>query len=182
MKKSFVIFVIVCFVLTICVYSYLAYSSIFYPLSYEESIFNYSMQYDIKSEFIASVINAESGFNKNAVSKKGAIGLMQIMPQTAEWISSKMNINYDENMLFSEDYNINLGTYYISYLFSKFEDETVVLCAYNAGEGTVKNWLNNMSYSLDGKTLKIIPYKETNVYVQKVLKSVKIYKNKLSKV
>ena len=90
-----------------------------------------------------------------------------------------MNIEYKEEYLFEADYNIKLGTYYLAYLENKFEDTTVVLCAYNAGEGVVQGWLNNIQYSKDGKTIDVIPYSQTEAYTQKVLNSLKIYEKKL---
>ena len=79
------------------------------------------------------------------------------------------------------DYNIKLGTYYLAYLSNKFNDTTVVLCSYNAGEGVVKSWLNDTKYSKDGKTLDYIPYKQTQNYVQNVIQGLDIYAKKLSK-
>ena len=155
-----------------CVFEYL------YPMSYSQEIIYYANNYNMDSGLIASVINTESNFDKNAKSSKGAIGLMQIMPSTAEWVANKIGLEFDEKELYNVNYNIEIGTYYLSYLKSYFNDERLALCAYNAGIGNVKNWLNNKDYSLDGKTLKIIPYQETKNYLNKVYKNYHYYKNK----
>ena len=180
-KKLGIVFIICASVLVFGIYGYLAYNHFSYPLKYTESIYNYSMQYNIKPELIASVINAESSFKENSVSKKGAVGLMQLMPSTAQWLAEKLDMDFNNELLANPDYNINLGTYYLEYLFNKFEDTKVVLCAYNAGEGVVKSWLNNKNYSKDARTLENIPYSQTNYYVQKVMSNLDIYSKKLQK-
>ena len=155
-----------------CVFSY------FYPMSYSQEIVKYAELYNINSALVASVINTESGFNEHAKSIKGAIGLMQIMPTTAEWVSNIIGIDFDEKNLYQPEYNIEIGTYYLSYLKNCFDDEKLALCAYNAGQGNVKKWLNNKEYSSNGKTLDYIPYQETKNYLNKVYKNYHYYKNK----
>lgn len=178
-KKVGVISIILITILVIGIYLFLCLGYVLYPIKYKESIFNYSQEYNIDKELIASIINAESSFKTDAISKKGAIGLMQLMPSTAQWIADKLDIQYNDELLYNPDYNIHLGTYYLSYLKRKFNDTTVILCAYNAGEGVVKNWLNNTNYSKDGKTLHYIPYYQTRAYTKKVIDSLKIYAKKL---
>ena len=68
-----------------------------------------------------------------------------------------------------------MGCYYLKYLFDRFKNVNVVLCAYNAGEGNVRKWLKNKEYSLDGKTIKSIPFNETDKYVKKINKTYKKY-------
>ncbi|MBO5884200.1 MAG: lytic transglycosylase domain-containing protein [Clostridia bacterium] len=180
-KKLGIVFIIFASVVVVGIYGYLAYNHFVYPLKYTESIYNYSIRYNVKPELIASVINSESGFDANVVSQKGAVGLMQLMPTTAQWLAEKLDIDYNKELLSNPDYNINLGTYYLEYLSNKFKDTKVVLCAYNAGEGVVKSWLNNKKYSKDGKTLDSIPYNQTHYYVKKVMTNLDIYLKKLSK-
>lgn len=150
-----------------------------FPLKYQEQILKYSNQYELQPELVASVINAESGFNYDRVSTQGAIGLMQIIPSTGKYIANLMGEeNFSVEMLFDVETNINYGCYYLKYLFSKFDDETVCLSAYNAGEGVVRKWLKDQKYSLDGNTLKSVPYYETQNYVQKIEEGMRFYKNK----
>lgn len=151
------------------------YGTIF-PLKYEEEIAYASECYGVDPIYIASVINCESGFNKNAESNKGAKGLMQLMPSTAKYLAEKLNYgDYDLNDI---DDNINLGTYYLSILKDKFKDDDLMLCAYNAGPTNVLNWLNNKEYSKDGKTLQKIPFKETENYLKKCHKAINYYNHK----
>lgn len=148
-----------------------------YPLSYKTQIKNAATKYNIKSELVASIIKAESGFDQYAKSKKGALGLMQILPSTAKWICQYYNIDFqDENQLFDPQTNILIGCQYLVYLFEKFQNTDTALCAYNAGEGVVKNWLANTQYSEDNITLTKIPFKETENYLQKIHNNLKVYK------
>ena len=140
-----------------------------YPLEYEDLVLEYSKEYDLSPYLVCAVINVESSFDKNAVSNKGAKGLMQLMDSTAEFVSKKAKLTeYD---IFNEKDNINLGCYYLRYLLNKFDDEKLALIAYNAGEGTTREWLLNKEYSKDGKTLNKIPYKETENYIEKIYKN-----------
>lgn len=158
-------------------YSLGCFYAFFYPVKYYDEIKAYSSKYNIDPTLVASMINVESSYNENAISSKGARGLMQLMPTTAKWVSEKIGENYEDDYLFQNDYNIKIGCYYLSYLFEQFDgDKDLVVCAYNAGQGNVKNWLKNEEYSSDGKTLKKIPFSETKNYLIKVNKNYHYYK------
>ena len=150
---------------------------IFYPIKYEAQIVEYSQKYNINPCLVAAVIKTESNFNANAVSNKGAYGLMQIMPDTAMWIAENMELK-DFNMGNLEDtkINISMGCWYINNLSSEFNGNIdLVLAAYNGGRGNVQKWLNNKDYSINGKELDIIPFEETDKYVKKVRTNYNIY-------
>ena len=148
------------------------------PIKYYDTVDKYSKKYNVEKELVFAVINAESRFNKQALSNKGAIGLMQIMPETGKWLFEKLNKeNFYNNILYREEINIELGTYYLSHLLNKFKDEELALCAYNAGANNVYKWLNNSEYSSDGEIFKI-PFKETEKYLKKVTLFKKGYKFK----
>ena len=149
-----------------------------YPVFYREEIVTYATKYSVKPQIVISIIKAESGFRFDAKSSRGAIGLMQIMPQTAQFVCEKIGEEYLEEKLLQPEFNIMVGTYYFSYLNLKFKDLKTTLCAYNAGEGNVKKWLKNQNYSTDGKTLSAVPFKETETYTKKVLKNLVVYKIK----
>lgn len=149
-----------------------------YPVRFKEIIRSESLNYDISQALIYSIINTESGFRPTASSVAGAVGLMQIMPSTANWIAGQLNEeNYEPDQLLLAETNIRFGSYYLSYLFTKFSNENTVICAYNAGETTVRSWLNNPEYSGDGITLSNIPYRETAYYLTKVLRNKSVYTN-----
>lgn len=147
--------------------------NILFPLKYKNLIEKYAGQENLSASFVASIIKAESNFNADAVSNKGAVGLMQLMPKTAKWIYENNGGNeFKEAMLLDPETNIYIGTKYLAYLFSKHQDEVTVLACYNAGEGAVSNWLNG------GEALEKtqIEYGETRNYVSKVQNYQKIYK------
>ena len=152
-----------------------------YPLKYENIVKIYSKEYNLRESLIFAVIKVESNFRKDAVSKAGAIGLMQIMKETFNWLKQKENIenkdiviNYKN--LFDIRTNIKFGAYFLDYLICKYKDEKVALYAYNAGTGNVDKWLKDKSYSKDGKSLFRVPFKETEEYIKKVVKTEKMYK------
>ncbi len=129
----------------------------------------------VEEELAYAVMKAESGFEEDAKSKAGAVGLMQLMPATAEFICELTDIPFEPQRLTDGEYNAVLGCAYLQYLFGRFECEQTALCAYNAGEGTVAEWLQNTDYSSDGKHLEKIPYAETAEYVKKIARYKKFY-------
>lgn len=141
-----------------------------YPQKYMDEIAHYSQE----SSLILALIRVESGFRPLAISEKGALGLMQILPETAEYVCALYG--YEQGDLLDPAYNIKIGVSYLGYLRSKFENYKTALAAYNAGEGTVRRWLSDPDYSNDGKTLQNIPYAETERYVKKIEIQHKIYK------
>ncbi|MGV8148231.1 MAG: lytic transglycosylase domain-containing protein [Alkaliphilus sp.] len=149
-----------------------------YPIHYYDLIIEYSEKYNLDPYLVASIIRNESGFDSDAVSVKGASGLMQIMPLTGKWVAERLKIsNFTEEMLFDPRINISIGTWYLNFLNNKFDrDFKLVISAYNAGNGNVRSWLANPEYSLDGITLNIIPFPETKTYFKRVSRDYKIYK------
>lgn len=157
-----------------------AFYQIRYPVKYKETIIKYADTYAINRQLVASLINEESSFNENAVSKVGAMGLMQITPSTGEYIAQKLGVeDYKTEDLFDVETNIKFGCYYLNYLREKFVDERVYLSAYNAGETTVSLWLNNKDISSDGVTLDKIPYNVTEHYTNRILNGMKHYSGRI---
>lgn len=153
---------------------YVAFS---YPLKYKNLVNRYSQEHNIDQAMIFSIIRAESSFDPEAVSRAGAIGLMQLMPATALMLANQLDIqDFTTDMLYQPEINIRLGTLYYSQMLKKFENRETALAAYNAGEGNVASWLQNPEYSKDGKSLDHIPFKETSNYIKKINKNYKIYK------
>ncbi len=152
----------------------------FYPVKYYDIVEKYSQEYSVPPEIILGVMRAESSFVADAVSYKGAVGLMQLMPSTYEWLCTKTGDTANESFLYDPNVNIKYGTYYLSYLYSRFGVWETVYAAYNAGDNRVRGWLENEEYGLDGRLINI-PFEETAAYVEKVTKNVKIYKELLDK-
>ena len=146
-----------------------------YPLRYEEYVEVYAKENNLSPAFIYAVIKCESDFDKDAVSYVGATGLMQIMPDTFDWINLRLGENADYSMASDPETSIKYGCYLYGYLLTKFGSVREALAAYHAGIGNVEKWLNDTSYSDDGKTLNSIPYPSTNKYVKKVIQTQNIY-------
>lgn len=146
-----------------------------YPLIYEEEINLYSEEYNVDKTLIYAIIKTESNFRPNAVSSAGAIGLMQIMPSTLEWLTMYTNEDYETLDLYNTQTNIKYGVLYLSILLDRYESESAIICAYNAGIGNVDSWLKNQEYSTDGINIIHIPFDETRAYLDKVLNSKQMY-------
>lgn len=148
-----------------------------YPIKYESSVEKYSEQYKVDKTLILAVIRTESSFDPLSVSDAGAMGLMQIMPDTHEWLSGKLGREEDVSVLFNEDTGIEYGTYLLRILIDEFHNIETAIAAYHAGIGRVSEWLKNEEYSSDGQTLDVIPFKDTAHYVYKIKRAVQIYEN-----
>jgi soluble lytic murein transglycosylase len=154
---------------------------IIYPKKYQEAISIYAEKYDVDEKLILAVIKAESNFNKNAVSNRNAIGLMQLMEDTAKDVAQKNEIEIDSDNIAEElcdvYKNIEIGTCYLSMLIQRYQNKEVALAAYNAGIGTIDGWIEKEIIKKDGTDIENIPYKETNNYVRKILRDYKIYED-----
>ena len=152
---------------------------ILYPKTYSEIVSVYAEEYDVEENLIYAVIKAESNFESQAVSNRDAIGLMQIVEETAIDVAKKNNIDIDteniEEEILDIDNNINIGTKYLSTLLTQYGNIEVALAAYNAGIGTVNNWIEKQVIQADGSDIENVPYKETNNYVRKILRDYRIY-------
>lgn len=154
---------------------------IIYKKDYQEYVQKYSQEYDVDENLVYALIKAESNFNANAESGKGAIGLMQLMESTAQDVCKKTDLNISnedvKDKLLEPEININIGTKYLSILIQKYRNVEVAITAYNAGIGTVDTWIEKGIIKADGSDVENIPYKETNNYVRKILRDYKIYTN-----
>ncbi len=120
------------------------------PAKYLAKIKTLAAKHGVKESLIIAVIRAESGFNPHAVSKKGAVGIMQLMPDTARQYGVVNRYNADQNM--------DAGVRHLKYLYEKYRGNLkLVLAAYNAGEEAVKKYRG------------IPPYNETRTYVKRVM-------------
>lgn len=136
----------------------------------------YASEFDVDVGLVMAVIKAESKFDKNALSRANAVGLMQVKLETANYMLQKLGEQQIcQAELFDPQTNIKLGTKYLQYLIGRFENVEVSICAYNAGETVVASWLADRQYSKDGKTLCKIPFAETQNYLKKVLRNKKVY-------
>jgi soluble lytic murein transglycosylase len=150
------------------------------PDDYKALVEKYSAEYDIPKDLILAVINVESSFNPYAESSSGALGLMQMMPATFEWLTGDEHLA--EHLAFRQltdpDVSIRYGVYYLRYLAQKFDYNWSTVCAaYNGGEGNVMKWLADPQYSDGQGNLTYIPLEETRNYVSKVENAIKLYQD-----
>ena len=148
-----------------------------YPVAYEEFIRTYALEYDLDPYLVQSVMRCESSNDPAALSDAGAIGLMQIMPDTGEWIAHKLDLDavYTQDMLLQPETNIEFGSWYLGFLKNRFDGNTMeMVAAYNAGHGSVEGWLNDPRFSQNGE-LTVIPFEDTARYYEKVMLAYKNY-------
>lgn len=151
---------------------------LFYPFEYEDYIKVSAERYGVDPHLVAAVIHTESGFQSGAVSYRGARGLMQIMPATGEWAAGQLGYeDYDPALLFEPEYNIDLGTWYLSNLLDEFDQhEVVALAAYNGGRGEIRRWLEEGFWDGKEESVNNIPFSETRSFVKKTLRAFQKYK------
>jgi soluble lytic murein transglycosylase len=143
---------------------------------YDEYINQYANKFSIDSQLVKSVIKRESNINPEAVSNKGAMGLMQIMPKTAREIAVQLNVSdYSSDKLKDARVNIMLGTYYLKKLLDYYNNNLILaLAAYNAGIGNVDMWRKEIPDLYIN--VEKIPFNETKNYVKSVMFIYKIHR------
>ena len=147
------------------------------PVEYQGYITAYATEYGVPEHLVYAVIKTESGFDSSAVSDAGAVGLMQIMPDTFAWLTNDiLRDRLAQGMLYDPETSIKYGAYYLSSLYAKYNNWDTALAAYNAGPGNVDDWLADERYdkNQDG-VLDKIPFKETDNYVRKVNRALDAY-------
>lgn len=144
-----------------------------YPIKYASFVEKYSKDFNIDKNLVYSIMKAESKFREDAVSHKGAKGLMQISDITKDWAIEELELKDID--IFEPEINIKISCWYLGKLFREFGKLELVVAAYNAGSGNVTKWLSNDEYSKDGDNLHNIPFKETKDYVKKVLNNYRNY-------
>jgi len=140
---------------------------LWYPLRYEQIVRGHAHNYDLDPALLAAVIYQESKFKANARSKSGAIGLMQLLPGTAEGIAIHTGgTGFVVSDLYNPEINVRYGAWYLHHLMQKYGDERTALAAYNAGQDNVDRW------RAAGKGIQ---FAETRAYVGRVEDLKKIY-------
>jgi soluble lytic murein transglycosylase len=141
-----------------------------YPRAYWDTVKVTAQKHGVDPLFILSVMREESMFDPEARSTAGAIGLMQLMPQTAFRLDSNLQLRINNISQISDiKNNIQLGTYYLSTLIKEFGSYIYALAAYNAGEEKVKKWVQKGTYKSVDEFIEDIPYSETKNYVKRVM-------------
>ena len=163
MKKSIIVLIFCMFFIVITILILLS----FFPKKYNDEISVYAEEFGLNTSVVASVINIESGYDKMSVSSAGALGLMQLLPTTANECARKIGVSLETDGVFDVSTNIRLGCYYLSYLLELYKGNIInALCAYNWGMRNVSDWIAMGNVDSDG-TITNIPVEETQRYIKK---------------
>lgn len=148
-----------------------------YPLGYSEAVEHEAAENGLDPALVYAVIRSESGFSSNARSSVDARGLMQLTPDTFQWVRYRLGEEgaAGSEVLYDPYENIRYGCANLGLLVGEFGREDTALAAYHAGRGCVSKWLGDEALSPDGQTLDAIPYGDTNRYVKKVLETRDLY-------
>lgn len=145
---------------------------------------------DEYAPLVHAIIKQESGFAPSALSKVGAIGFMQLMPETAKLVAKEMGVKYERNKLATDiRYNILLGSFYIKKLLTEFDNsEMLAIASYNAGPNATRRWINEFYDPRKEKDhdrvidwIELITYSETRNYVQRIIENMIVYKYLMSR-
>ena len=147
-----------------------------YALPYEASIRRWSAKAQLDPMLVAGLIHQESAFNPEAHSNKNAIGLMQLLPQTARRMAREAKVSYSQARLFDPDYNVRLGTIYLANLKKQFGSVELALAAYNAGEDRVTFWTAGQAYRELPEFVDSVPFSETRQYLEIITRNAEVYR------
>jgi peptidoglycan lytic transglycosylase len=141
---------------------------LWYPLEYKQIVRGHARHYDLDPALLAAMIYQESKFKADAKSSSGAIGLMQLLPDTAEGIALHTGgSRFEVADLYDPEINVRYGAWYLRHLLQKYGDERTALAAYNAGQDNVDRWL---------AAREEIAFPETRHYVDRVEELKAIYR------
>jgi soluble lytic murein transglycosylase-like protein len=152
-------------------------TDLLYPRFFVQDVKVEAANYGMDPVWPMAIIRQESRFNPNARSSSNAIGLMQIIPSTGDWIAGHLNVTgFNPNALFDPDTNIRFGLWYFDYLLKKFNGNYVLaVAAYNGGPGNVGRWVEKLGASDIDLFIEKIPRDETRSYTKKVFHNYYIY-------
>jgi peptidoglycan lytic transglycosylase len=145
------------------------YLRIRYPLAYEPIVRGHARNYELDPALVAAVIYQESKFRADARSSSGAVGLMQLRPETAQGIAVRTGgSRFRIDDLYNPELNVRYGCWYLRHLLQKYGDEGLALAAYNAGQANVDEWRR------EGRG---IAFDETRAYVERVEELKRVYRD-----
>ncbi len=141
-----------------------------YPTEYFDEIEIAAADAGIDPYLALSVAKVESNFQPEVVSPAGAVGIMQLMPETGAWLAEKGGYEFAEDMLTEPEYNVRQGCEYLRYLLEYWDwDVCLAVASYNAGQTKVAAWLADGVWDGTLENVKQIPFDETRDYVRRVL-------------
>jgi soluble lytic murein transglycosylase len=163
---------------TLALWSSNAFWNALSPVTHKQALYRLAHRTKVDPLLLAAIVQTESGFDPFAESRRGALGLMQLMPPTALAMARELKVNYqDSDDLYTQDINLTLGAHYFSKMLKSFNGDLILaLAAYNAGPTKVKGW-GLSGWGADQESLiEAIPVPETRAYVRQVLASYRLFK------
>ena len=150
-----------------------------YPWPYRDLVVESARRHDLDPRLVAAVVRVESRFDPRAESRKGALGLMQIMPETGAWVAGRIGLTeFEPEDLLDPATNLRIGTWYLQDLLRTFDGDLVLaLAAYNGGRGNVRRWIEgrDLGGGVESR-LAHIAYPETRRFVRRVLHGYRMYR------
>lgn len=138
-----------------------------YPFPYQDLIEKSAQERQLNPLLVTALIRQESRFEAKIESSAGAVGLMQVMPETADWVSSQIKLK--QYQLNNPVDNVKMGTWYLDYTHREYDNNSLfAVASYNAGPGSVADWISKYGFSDPDKFVEQIPYPETRGYVESV--------------
>lgn len=150
-----------------------------YHRYYSDEVERYSQEFGIDKNFVYAVIKVESNFYPSAISDVGAIGLMQIIEDSFDWVAGKLGereIMRFEDM-YTPEYSIKYGCFMLSYLYNKYESYELTAAAYHSGMTTVDNWLSEGVVDATNPDVDNFIGDNTRHYVKKIMRAFEKYSN-----
>jgi soluble lytic murein transglycosylase len=168
-KRAFALLLIVFLLMLFMNSSYIGKK--LYPIYFQEEIRQSASNNQVDPFLIAAIIRVETNYKSHLESKKGAIGIMQLMPDTASWIVETSDVGYyTVDDLKHANVSIQMGGWYIGWLLKHYNGNIYyTIAAYNAGQGNVNKWKQNGIWKGTPEDIDHIPFGETRHYIQRVL-------------
>lgn len=148
----------------------------FYPLRYDNIVSEQAKQHKLDPSLLAAIVYEESKFDRQSLSPAGAVGLMQVMPETAGWASRRMGRPGLADRLADPGANLAIGSWYFRYLLNHYKSIAFALAAYNGGQRNLEKWLAKNDGLDQDEVVKKIPFPETRQFVQRVQRSQLVYR------
>jgi len=149
---------------------------LFYPLRYKDLILEQAKKYKLEPALLAAIVYEESKFSPESRSPAGAVGLMQVMPETAAWASREIRRPELAAQLTEPAANLAIGSWYFHYLLDRYHNRALALAAYNGGQRNLEHWLARNAGRKPAEVVERIPFSETRAFVGRAQRSRRIYR------
>ena len=148
-----------------------------HPRDFSEYVVKYSEEYGVPEYILYAVIKTESNFESNRLSETGEIGLMQISPETFDWLLTLTKEDQDAGILYDPETNVRYGAYMLSYLYTEYSRWNTVFAILEAGQDTVDAWMLDRDLVDELGNLVEFPDEDTENYVNQVNETMEVYRS-----